>query len=268
MVELELGIGPVRQPTVGRRLDEPRIPPGPHHPRELPGDDPPRIVHQFFRQHDRRGEVVAHGSDRAGDRRQRGPVAGLRERRIETGGGHGPPRQHDVMPQRMVIRGMRERPTERPEVTPLRQQGQMLADLQPRGVGVDGLELAANFRRGLWLHVKAVVLPQAARQEDVDHRPGFPGRAPHSRPRFPQRGEVVGSQAQQADGSRLHGEPTRHPGMLRRRKSITSQCHARLPRAEEVREKGNASQSSRCWSLGETHPKDRHAASQRNPTES
>jgi len=52
----------------------------------------------------------------------------------------------------------------------LRQLRQMLADLDARDVGGDGLELTADLRRGVHLQVEHVLMARSARQEDHDDR--------------------------------------------------------------------------------------------------
>src|SRR5205814_1201301 len=51
-----------------------------------------------------------------------------------------------------------------------RELRQMLADLQPRHIRGNGLELPANFRRGIHLQVEDVLVRRSARQEHHDHR--------------------------------------------------------------------------------------------------
>ena len=58
----------------------------------------------------------------------------------------------------------------------LGEAGQVLADRDAGGAGVDGGEFAANVFRGVGLGIEAVVLPKAAREEDVDDRPMATGR--------------------------------------------------------------------------------------------
>jgi hypothetical protein len=65
------------------------------------------------------------------------------------------------MAERMVIRRMRERTDQRPQVTALRQSRQVFANVDAGRRRGDRLKLAADFRRGVGLQIKAVVLRQA-----------------------------------------------------------------------------------------------------------
>src|SRR5579872_3694118 len=109
----------------------------------------------------------------------------------------------------------------------------MLADLYPRRIGGDRLELAANLGRRLGLRIEAVVLGEPAGKKDVDRRP----RATLPRWRViradgwrgAQRFEVVHPQSDQPDGAGLHCNPPIQPRMLwrarRRRENILPRHH-------------------------------------------
>ncbi len=86
----------------------------------------------------------------------------------------------------------------------------MLTDLNPGHRRVDGLELAANLVRCLGLHVEGVVLPEAAAEQDQDHRPRPSGRpAPRGR-RAPGREQSRQPHAQIPGETYLNATASRH----------------------------------------------------------
>ena len=198
----------VFEPT---RFDEPRVELPAHLPGELPGNGPAGHMHQFFRQDRGGGEVVAGSDNSRDDRGERGMVVRSRLVAVKAGGKVGPPSEHHVVADRMLVVGVGQRPAESPEVAALGEAGQMLADRDAGGAGVDGGEFAANVFRGVGLGVEAVVLPKAAREEDVDDRPMATGRARVGSVcgQGAEAEQVVGPQAKQGRGSRNEGGATR-----------------------------------------------------------
>ena len=81
----------------------------------------------------------------------------------------------------------------------------------PGGARGDRLELAADVLRRVGLRIEAVVLGQAAGEEDVDDRLCGMGRG---RGRL-QRGKVVAAQAEEAGRPRLQSGAARADGMLK-----------------------------------------------------
>src|SRR2546421_10432596 len=85
----------------------------------------------------------------------------------------------------------------------------MLANLDARGGRGGRSELAADIVRGVGLHVKAVVLRQAAGEEDVDARLGFAAgtRSVGRGAGLTEAGQMVHSQPDQADRAGLEHRP-------------------------------------------------------------
>src|SRR5688500_308703 len=67
---------------------------------------------------------------------------------------------------------MSQRSHQRPQMAPLGQQGQVLANLNPRRFGCDRPELAANIVGCVGLEVETIKLRKTAREKNVDDRPG------------------------------------------------------------------------------------------------
>ncbi len=78
---------------------------------------------------------------------------------------------------RVVVRRVRQRADQRPVVAALRPASAGARRSHARRARGDRLELAADLVRGVGLQVEAVVLRQAAGEEDVDDRPGLPAPA-------------------------------------------------------------------------------------------
>jgi len=116
----------------------------------------------------------------------------------------------------MVIRAVRQRPAQCPQMASLCQSGKMLANLNPRRVRVDRAELAADGIRRLGLHVEAVVLRQAPREKDVDHA-SRGRRGGGACGCFPQRLEMIHPEPQEAERACLKERAAADGGMLRPR---------------------------------------------------
>ena len=84
------------------------------------------------------------------------------ERRAEPAG------QHPVGGRLVVVVVVRPGPHERDLVHRLRQERQLLAELQAGDARADGLVVAADLGRGVRLRVEAVVVRQPAAEEDED----------------------------------------------------------------------------------------------------
>ena len=146
---------------------------GPSSPANWPGMTRPVLWISRLGQDHRRRQVVARGGQGTGDRGHRRPVARPRSIRVEARRQIRPARQHDVMAGRVVVRAVRQRTHQRPEVAPLGQARQMLADIdsgRPRG---DRPELAADALRRIRLEVEALQLRQSTGEENIDDRPGL-----------------------------------------------------------------------------------------------
>src|SRR5436190_22416890 len=110
----------------------------------------------------------------------------------------------------MIVRRMRERANQRPQLAPLRQHRQMLANLDARRPRRDRFELAPDIVRRIRLQIEAIVLSQTARQEDIDARLRLTAW-PHgfrSSTRLAQPRHMVHPQSEQANRSRLEHCPT------------------------------------------------------------
>src|SRR5262249_20707092 len=105
-----------------------------------------------------------------------------------------------------------QRAHQRPQVAPRRQPRQVLADLNARRARGDGPELAADVVGGVGLEVEAVLLGQAAGEEDVDDRAGRGVRGGGGA----EGGEVVAAQAEQAHSPRWRGGARGEEGVLER----------------------------------------------------
>ncbi len=129
-------------------------------------------MNQYLRQHHRRRQIAAWGTNRVGNRGDRRPVAAFRFRAIEPDRKLRTAGEHQLVSGRMVGIGVRQRAHERPLFAPRGQARQMLANLHARRARGNRFELAANPVGRIGLHVEAFVLRQPARQKDVDHRFG------------------------------------------------------------------------------------------------
>ena len=99
----------------------------------------------------------------------------------------------------VIVRLVRQRADQRPTVAARGEQRQMFDDADAGGARGDGLELAADAVGGVGLGVEAVVLGEAAGEEDEDARRRATVGA--------EGGEVAEAQAEQADGTGLEGGP-------------------------------------------------------------
>ena len=144
----------------------------PRSPAELAGNDPAGVVDQPFRQNDCRRQVMPRCRERAGDRCDRGPITGLRSVGVEPRRKIRPAGEHDVVAGRVVVRAVRERADQRPQVATLGQERKMFADLDSGRVRRDRAKLASNLGRRIRLQVEALELRQTTREEDVDDRAG------------------------------------------------------------------------------------------------
>jgi hypothetical protein len=72
----------------------------------------------------------------------------------------------------MIELAVRHRTDECQPIDALRQPREMLADLNARNGSINCLELAPNFRRGLWFEIERIVVAGAATQENQEHSLG------------------------------------------------------------------------------------------------
>src|SRR5262245_40347304 len=107
------------------------------------------------------------------------------------------------MAQRMTVRGMRERAEYGPMLATAGQPRQVFADLEPRRVGGDRLELASDSVGCVGLEVETIVLRQPAREKNIDARLGLAGGFGPGGRRGTQLVQVVRTQAQQTDRAGL-----------------------------------------------------------------
>ncbi len=201
-----------------------------HDPTKLPGKNPPRVMNQLFGEYCCRRQVVARLGDTSHHGRDCWPVLRPWDRGIEGGWSFGSPRQHDVMAERMVVRGVRERTHQRPQVTALSELRQMLANVEARRFRRDGMELTANIVGSQRLRIEAIVLRQSTREKDVNHRPRRSGSHRCSRG-LAQCGHMIRPEAQQAHAPHLESRAARDTRMNERavfhdRLSLTGQPFA------------------------------------------
>src|SRR5688500_15244886 len=105
---------------------------------------------------------------------------------------------------------MRQRADESPLVAASRQHGQLLTDLNAGGFRRDRLKFAADARRAVGLGIEAVLLGQAAGEENVDYRLRFDELLPIlCRGCMAERREVIDSEAQNADRTGLNHRAAR-----------------------------------------------------------
>ena len=111
----------------------------------------------------------------------------------------------------VVIRLVRQRPHHRPLFTPRGEHRQMFANLKPWRLRADRLEGATDVERAVGLGIEALVLREAPRQKDVDHRLRRPHRAlGRRRGRGPRGGERIEGEPEHAEGPGLNGRPAAH----------------------------------------------------------
>ena len=187
--------------VIRRGFQKPRVAQRPHLPAELPGQRAAGAMHNLVRQHNRRRQIVAWFEAVIGHRRDGRPIGRLglpaiiaRRQRCAAG-------EHHVMPVAVLNVRMRERPAQRPFLTPLGQLRQVLANLNARRLGRNGIELATHLLRRVGLQVKTLVLRQSAREENINDilRPALP------RLRRLQCRQVVHAQPQYTEGACLNG---------------------------------------------------------------
>ena len=108
------------------------------------------------------------------------------------------------MALRVFVRGVGQRAAERPHLTALGQFGEVLADMETRGPGLDGTKLPTDLARRLRLHVEGLVLGKSTGEEDVNDvtGPGAAGSGPCGCQRANQP-QVVHPQSHETDGTRL-----------------------------------------------------------------
>ena len=92
-------------------------------PGELAGNHPPGVVDERLGQDDRRGQVVAGSVSAPATAAIDGQSPGCGPVRVEPWRQIRPARQHDVVAGRMIVRAVRERPDQRPQMAPLRPGG-------------------------------------------------------------------------------------------------------------------------------------------------
>ena len=168
-------------------------------------------MHNLVRQHNRRRQVVARCQPVIGHRRDGRPIrrlglAPVVARRQWRAAG-----EHHVMPVAVLNVRMRERPAQRPLLTALGQLGQVLANLDARRLGRNGIKLAPHLLRRIGLHVKTLVLRQPAGKENVNDILGL------CRPRLrrPQRRQMVHAQPEQPYAPGLNGRAAVDGWMMR-----------------------------------------------------
>ena len=167
-----LRTGTVAERTLGRDVQVPGVPPRPQPAGILAGTDNPRLVDAGLGEHDRRRHVVAalrRVGRQGGNRR---PVVRRRPVQVETRGEVEPAGQEHVTGHRVVAAVGLDRSHQGIAVAPRRQHRQVLADPDARGLRVDRPELAPHGVGRVGLEVEAVLLGEAAGQEDEDDRRG------------------------------------------------------------------------------------------------
>jgi hypothetical protein len=120
--------------------------------------------------------------------------------------------EHEEVSQRVPVGGMRQRPYNRPLLTPLGQFRQMFGNLDSRGRRRRRFELAPYVIGSIRLEIKTLVLRQATGEENIDT--GLGRSTPWilvSRCRHRAEGiEVVGPHAEHTDGPCLQSSSTRY----------------------------------------------------------
>src|SRR5262249_10552737 len=96
-------------------------------------------------------------------------------------------------------------------MTTLGQSRQMLADLDTGSARCDGLKLAPIFRRSVGLQGEAILLGEAAGQENVNGGAGLGGRCLGSE--RAQSGQMIHSQPEETDSASLEHHSPRKPRM-------------------------------------------------------
>ena len=203
-----------------RGFNEPRISLTAHHTGELARQDASGIMRKLFGNHGSWRQIVADLSDCPGSGRDARPVLRTRQRRIESRRQIRSARQHDMVPGRVIVGCVRQRTAEGPQVTSDSQARQMFTNLYSGSLSCDGREFAANFRRCLWLWIKAVMLRQTTGKENVDTRANWRCVRCGSRRGRPQTGKMINSQTQQADAARPNGSSPGNPRMIKGRMSM------------------------------------------------
>ncbi len=223
VVEVVFGKGAVAFGVVGGGFEEEGGALGAHEAGELPGDGAAGVVDDFVGELDDGGQVVARWKDGVGDGGDGGPVGVLGFARVEAGGHGGAPAEHGHVPLGVLVVGVGEGAAEGPEVAAFGEFGKVLADVEAGGLGRDGFEFAADFLGGVGLHVEALVLGEAAGEEDVDD--GFGFRIASRRAGGgggAEGGKVVDAEAKEADGAGLNGGA---PGEARMGRGMRGRLH-------------------------------------------
>jgi len=208
--------------AVGRSLDEEGIAVGTHQSTVGTGNDAARPVDESFGENDGRGEIVIAARDGiAHDGSDGGPVVRSRDTvTAETGRGDASAGEHVIVAGGVVVRGVSEGTTDGPEVTALRESGEMFGDLQAGGVGRDRLKLTANAIRSFGLEIEGFVLRETSREEDIDAGLGgrvgegcVAGRLGGSG--LAKCGKVIGAETEETDRSRLNRRAASDAGVYR-----------------------------------------------------
>ena len=107
-----------------------------------------------------------------------------------------------MMSRRVIVRGVSQRPDQRPEIRSRGQLGQVFADRQARNGGGDRPELTLNVVGSVGLHIKAVKLSQSPGKENEDHRPSASRGIASRRSK---RGQMIRSKSKQTHRADLEG---------------------------------------------------------------
>ncbi len=194
-----------------RALDQPRFVLRAQQSRELTGIHAGVGVIQLLRQDGAGRHDAATLCRVARDGRDAGQIDRLRFAAAEGRRHSRLAGQHHVRALVVSVFAMGERPHERPQVAPLSQHRQMLADVDAGRVCGDGMELALVLGGPVRLHIERVVLRWSSSQEEVDH--GFRRRQRITLAgRFgliPPRLDLERRQSHQAERSRLNRVPSR-----------------------------------------------------------
>jgi hypothetical protein len=99
--------------------------------------------------------------------------------------------------------------TNGPLLTPLGKAGQMFTDLDARCTGRGWIEIATDFSRSIWLQVKAFMLGQTTRQENIDTGLGFASTGQRVSAGCLELREVITAHAEQSNRPGLDGGAAR-----------------------------------------------------------